>query len=194
MHHIYHTKAFVLSSYEKGEANKILVLFTRELGLIRALATGIRLNKSKLRFSFQDFSFVDIDLVKGKEIWRTTTGKIIDSFPVLRTRKESFVLVSKVSRLIERFCGSEEPQKELFDETIKFLEYLNSDNVDEKRAFAAELLLVLRIMKDLGYVENLEIFSSFLNSPINDDLVERLLKNKKIIISHINKALVESQL
>ncbi|MCE9517782.1 recombination protein O N-terminal domain-containing protein, partial [Candidatus Nomurabacteria bacterium] len=74
MHHIYHTKSFVIGSYNRGEANKILVLYTREMGLVRAVAQGIRLNKSKLRFGLQDFSYASVDLVRGRDIWRVTSG------------------------------------------------------------------------------------------------------------------------
>ena len=68
MHHIYHTEAFVLGSRNVGEANKMLSLYTRELGLVYAHAQGIRLGKSKLRFGLQDFSHATVDLVQGKDI------------------------------------------------------------------------------------------------------------------------------
>jgi len=64
MHHIYHTHGFILSSRNNGEANRMLMIYTREMGLIRAVAQGIRLHKSKLRFTLQDFSYVNVDLVR----------------------------------------------------------------------------------------------------------------------------------
>ena len=45
MHHIYETNAFVLKNIPHGEADAMLTLFTEELGLIRALAQGIRYEK-----------------------------------------------------------------------------------------------------------------------------------------------------
>ena len=95
-HHIYHTQGFVLSSRNVGEANKILTVFTRELGLIRATVQGIRLNKSKLKFSIQDLSFATIDFVKGKEVWRITSAKSITSFPLARANNDSLVLIMRI--------------------------------------------------------------------------------------------------
>jgi DNA repair protein RecO (recombination protein O) len=61
MHHIYHTEGFILSSRNVGEANKILTIYTREIGFVKALAQGVRLVKSKLRFALHDFSYTNID-------------------------------------------------------------------------------------------------------------------------------------
>ncbi len=194
MHHIYHTKALILSSKEKGEANKVITLFTKELGLIRAVATGIRLNKSKLRFSLQEFSYVDVDLVKGKEVWRITTGKIVDSFPVLISKSHLFVLVSKVSRLLERFCGTEEKHDEIFEEFVKSLYLLDSQVLNNQQEEALELFLVFKIMKKLGYVEEKESLSFLKDGSFDVGFSEKILENKKNIILNINKALVESQL
>ena len=48
MHPIYHTKAVILRSQPVGEANKRYWLFTEELGLVVAVATGVRKHASKL--------------------------------------------------------------------------------------------------------------------------------------------------
>jgi hypothetical protein len=79
MYKIYETKGYVLSSIPSGEADRLLNVFTKELGLVRAKAQGIRYEKSKLRFSTQDFSEVNISLVRGKGYWRLVLINILDS-------------------------------------------------------------------------------------------------------------------
>ena len=110
-HHIYHTQGFILSSRNVGEANRVLTVFTRELGLIRAVVQGVRLGKSKLKFALQDFSFANIDFVKGREVWRITSAKNITSFPLARVDKNSLVLITRISNLLERFSGPEIPNE-----------------------------------------------------------------------------------
>ena len=73
MHTIFETDCFVISSSPQGEANKQLDLLTRDFGLIRATAQGVRWLKSKLRYSLTDFSFTHASLVRGKEFWRVLT-------------------------------------------------------------------------------------------------------------------------
>ena len=113
MHHIYHTQGFVLGSRNKGEANKMLTIYTREMGLVRAMVQGIRLGKSKLRFALQDYSYTNIDLVRGKDIWRVTSAKNISTFPFARFSKDSLLLIARVSSLLERLCDGEESNEKI---------------------------------------------------------------------------------
>ena len=74
MHHIYHTEGIILGSNNFGETGKYYAIFTRDLGMIYASAQGVRKMSSKLRFVLQDFAYLKIDLVKGKDFWRLTNA------------------------------------------------------------------------------------------------------------------------
>ncbi|HLP86512.1 MAG TPA: DNA repair protein RecO [Candidatus Paceibacterota bacterium] len=194
MHHIYHTHGFILSSRNVGEANKMLTIYTREMGLVRALAQGIRLHKSKLRFTLQDFSYVNVDLVRGKELWRVTSGKHISSFPFARSNSLSLILITRVSKLLERLCGGESPSEDIFDDFIQALHFLDDNNIAPSSREALELHLVLRIMNSLGYIGDSKMLAKYLSSSFDCSKVETLLKERQSIIAHINKAINESQL
>jgi len=194
MHHIYHTHGFVLSSRNMGEANKMLTIYTREMGLVRAAAQGIRLHKSKLRFTLQDFSYVNVDFVRGKELWRVTSAKHISSFPIARSSTTSFILMMRVIKLIERLCVGESPNENIFDDFIQALHLLDCYDISLQSREALELHVVLRIMNNLGYIGDSEILSKYLSSSFDYSKTESLLKERQSIIAHINKALTESQL
>ncbi len=194
MHHIYHSHGFILSSRNTGEANKMLTVYTREMGLVRAVVQGIRLHKSKLRFSLQDFSYVNIDFVRGRDIWRVTSAKSVTSFPFARSDKSSLILIARVSKLIERLCDGEEANEKIFDDYIQVLYLLDDMSISKSTREALEIHLVLRIMNSLGYIGESDSLSQYLGDSFNTDKTELLLKEKKSIISHINKALNESQL
>lgn len=193
MHHIYHTHGFILSSRNVGEANKVFSIYTREMGLIRASAQGVRLHKSKLRFTMQDFSYANIDLVRGKDVWRITTARHITSFPFARSSRSSLILTTRVSRLIERLCAGESPNEVIFDDFIQAL-YLLDDDISKESKEALELHLVLRILNSLGYIGDLDLLEKYLSSPFDHSKIETLLSERQSIITHINKALTESQL
>lgn len=194
MHHIYHTHGFILSSRNKGEANKMLAIYTREMGLIYAAAQSIRLNKSKLRFTLQDFSYVNVDLVRGKELWRVTSAKHISSFPLARANSFSLVLITRVSKLLERLCPGESPNENIFDDFIQALYLLDNEDISSSSREALELHLILRIMNSLGYIGDSPILAKYLCSSFDNNKTEVLLKERQSIIAHINKALSESQL
>jgi len=194
MHHIYHTHGFILSSRNMGEANKMLTIYTREMGLVRAAAQGVRLHKSKLRFTLQDLSYVNVDLVRGKEIWRVTSAKHISSFPLARRDTSSLILIMRVTKLLERLCTGESPSENIFDDFVQALYLLDSDDISISSREALELHLVLRIMNSLGYIGDSDILSKYLSSSFDYSKTESLLKERQSIIAHINKALTESQL
>lgn len=193
-HHIYHTQGFILSSRNVGEANKTLTIFTREIGLVRAQVQGIRLAKSKLKFALQDFSFANIDIVKGREVWRITSAKNISSFPLIRKDHDSLVLMMRVSSLIERFCGPEIINEKIFDEFLQSLHLLDDEKINKETREALELHLVLRIMHELGYVGDSSLLAKYLGSSFDKTKTKDLLNERQSIIAHINKALSESQL
>jgi DNA repair protein RecO (recombination protein O) len=194
MHHIYHTNGFIISSVNKGEANKMLTIYTREMGLVRAMVQGVRLHKSKLRFSMQDFSYAKIDFVRGKDIWRVTTASNISTFPFARRSRPSLLIIARISKLLERLCDGEESNEKIFDDFIQALYLLDNTDIEPSSREALELHLVLRIMDSLGYIGESADLLGYLGCPINLYKTNLLLKEKQSIISHINKALNESQL
>jgi len=194
MHQIYHTHGLILSSRNTGEANKMLTIYTREMGLVRAAVQGIRLHKSKLRFSLQDFSYANIDLVRGRDIWRVTSASNISSFPYARSSRPSLLLIARISALIERLCDGEESNENIFDDFIQCLYLLDDTNISVSSREALELHLVLRIMNILGYIGESEMLLQYISSPFDESKIEGLLKERQSIITHINRALNESHL
>lgn len=194
MHHIYHTHGLILSSRNTGEANKMLTIYTREMGLVRAAAQGIRLHKSKLRFSLQDFSYANIDLVRGRDIWRVTSAANISTFPYARSSRLSILLIARISLLIERLCDGEEANESIFDDFIQALYLLDDTETSISSREALELHLVLRIMNTLGYIGESTMLEQYLSSSFDESKILSLLKERQSIIAHINRALNESHL
>ncbi len=78
MYSIQTTPGFIIDSRAYGEAGKMLFIFTRDLGLVMAVAQGIRFERSKLRPFTQDYSFGEFSFVRGKEMWRLTSAQEFD--------------------------------------------------------------------------------------------------------------------
>lgn len=152
MHHIHHTEAFVLGSRAKGEDSKMLILYTRELGLVYAHAQGIRKLSSKLRFTLQDFSRAQVDLVRGREIWRVTTASPVHSYASLRRARDSERILSRLASLLIRLVTGEEPSGEIYGALTRTYDLLESAGTKTEDFRALELLSVARILTALGYL------------------------------------------
>lgn len=163
-HHVYQTEGIVLSSFNIGESNRFLYIFTKELGLIGASAQGVRELKSKLRYSLQNFSYSNVDLVRGKEVWRiTNAGEICKFKTLIKDEGKKKVLVN-ITSLLKRLCVGEGVHEGMFEEVSSGLLFLERENftTDELRFF--EVILVFKILNHLGYWGEDERFTPFLES------------------------------
>lgn len=194
MHHIYHTEAFILSSRNVGEANRSFTLFTRELGVVKATAQGIRLLRSKLRFSMQDYSLVKCDLVRGKHIWRIISAQNLHSFDELKKHKEFFTVVARISHLLSRLVTGEGENEALYGHLKDSFVAIENNNLsgDDLRAF--ETIIVLEILYHLGYVDRSPELSPYIEAECTRDLLVQAHADRKKLIETINASLRETQM
>lgn len=197
MHHIHTTPGFIIQARAYGEAGKMLSIFTRDYGLVLATAQGIRLEKSKLRYHTQEYSFGDYSLVRGREFWRLTSaqGKHDLRFKIQDLRK-SQELLARIALILKRLLHGEEAHPELFeivDACKKFLD-LQMELSDEQMK-TLESLVVLRMLAALGYIGN----DAMIDVPVKSGeltvaLIDSCAAKRVAINQHINKALRESQM
>lgn len=191
MHHIYHTNSIVLDVKQSGEADATILLFTKEFGLVSAVAKGVRHAKSKLRYSLQLGSVSKVDLVKGKQVWRIISATPIDRIYILN--KDSREIVAKAFRFVKRMVDREKEEKEIYAD-LESLIFSTKNSHQIERLREIELIFYLRALFRLGYIaENLE-FKDVLKSEYLDDNSVSLSMSRKKIIELIKNAIYESHL
>src|SRR3989344_3411754 len=193
MHHIYHTEGIILGSKNFGEAGKYYHLFTRDLGMITATAQGVRKMSSKLRFVLQDFAYLNIDLVQGKDLWRITSVSKTNKLEEIIKRSETFAVFANIARLLKRLLAGVEPNKDLFRELINGLSILEKAHTKQDLR-NIEAIIVLRIMDNLGYIGESGELKTLIKSPFEENILLEVAKNRTRILSEINKALKETHL
>ncbi len=194
MHHIYTTKAIIIRSIPIGEANKYYFLLTENLGFIRATAQGVRLDKSKLKGHLQDFCFVEISLVKGKDIWRITSVQTIEAGYFIKNTNK-LIAIKNVFNLLTRLLHGEEKNEALFASIESFYNFLLKNDLNLENIKNLETITVLRILYHLGYFKKTFELSNFVkNHDASLGLLDIFKKNRQIAILDINDALNETHL
>ncbi|MFA4881118.1 MAG: DNA repair protein RecO [Candidatus Doudnabacteria bacterium] len=97
------TKGIIIKRVKYGEADRVLTVFTEDLGKIQVLARGIRRGKSKLAGVLELFSLVQLELVRGRT-WDVVIGAhALNNFLGLKTdlKKVSFAHFS--AEFIDKF-------------------------------------------------------------------------------------------
>lgn len=191
-HFIYSTKAIILGEMPNGEDNRLYFLLTEDLGFVMAQAVGVRLLKSKLRFHLSLFAKVEIELVRGKNIWR-----IVNVYP--RDVKTFFnnshvALFARLAQLVRRMVQGEEQNKKLFNEVAGVREILANNNLSKEETDNLELVSVARILHTLGYFDAIGKYCSIMEGNLDKLAFSEITPFKRDLLDDINQSLKESHL
>ncbi|MDE2038231.1 MAG: DNA repair protein RecO [Patescibacteria group bacterium] len=152
MYAIHTTEGFVIGSAPYGEAGKIVSLLTRDFGLVSAVAQGIRLERSKLRYHVQDLSFGSFSLVRGKEFWRLTSASP-SAAPARPPHPAGRALLARVAALLRRLLHGEGADPGLFECVDACARTLAAGGIGaDGRLETLESVTVSRILRALGYI------------------------------------------
>lgn len=106
----FRVEAVVLRHSDYGEADRLLTLFTRQLGKTRAIAKGARKIASRKAGHIEPFTHVKLQLAKGKDVLLVTQADTVDAYLPLR---DDLVLTSQaayVLELLDRFSYEDETE------------------------------------------------------------------------------------
>lgn len=95
----YVTEAIVLSRFDYGEADRILTLITPGGGKIKAIAKGIRRQKSRIGGSLEPFAELRLALAMGRTFEVVTQVEVIHPWLNLRDDLVSFGTASYIAEL-----------------------------------------------------------------------------------------------
>jgi DNA repair protein RecO (recombination protein O) len=76
----FRASAIVLRHIDWGEADRLLTLYTREQGLVRALAKGARKVTSRKAGHLQPFTHITVQLAKGRDLLIITQVETVNAF------------------------------------------------------------------------------------------------------------------
>src|SRR5699024_5360834 len=109
---LYRDRAVVLRRHKLGEADRIITLLTREHGLVRAVAKGVRRTRSRFGGRLEPFGHIDMQIYPGKHPGRglatVTQVQILDAFtdPIVADYAV-YTTASAVLETAERLAGEE---------------------------------------------------------------------------------------
>ncbi len=192
-YHVYNTNGFILRSAKLGEANKLVFIFTDELGMISAHAQSARKINSKLRYSLRDYSYSRFSLIRGKTSWRLTDAEEIISFSPLKSQGKTKIFAG-ILLLVGRFIHGEEENSELYRELKKLTVFLNEEKFTTLELQQFETLAAFKILSALGYIGENPSLSVFTHAEISKEMMTQFVPHRREALKEINRALEESQL
>ncbi len=172
-------EGLVIRSREYGEADRIIIVFTKERGRVSGIAKGVRKGKSSLSGATQLFSYSRLAFAFGRGSLATVTqGETINSHRGLRESLGRIAYASYISELLDYSLPENKPQESLFilgASVFAVLEVIPEEDMELLARF-----FELRLLAILGYKPQLDFCSvcgrgvmggSFVLSPYRGGIV-----------------------
>ncbi|MCX6704096.1 MAG: DNA repair protein RecO [Candidatus Woesebacteria bacterium] len=141
----YTSEGIVLARRNFGEADRILVLYTKNFGKISLLAKGIRRPKSKKRGHVEIFNKIKFQAVSGRGLDLITEAEVAEDFEEIRGSLKKISLAYYLMEVVGRITHEGEENVKVYDLLLDTLQKLKSAKMLKKLrlSFVTDLLIIL---------------------------------------------------
>lgn len=133
---------------DHGEADKLLTLFTPDVGKLRANAKGARKPSSRKSGHVELFTHVDLLLAKGQQIDVVTQADTIDAFIDWRDNLERVSYAYYLAELVDKFSEEGSENRPVFDLLLLALSHLGDQAVNPD---VLARFFEMRLLQYVGY-------------------------------------------
>ncbi len=146
------TEGFVIRSHDYGEGHRIVVIFTKDLGKVRAVAKGSRKTKSRFGASLEPLSENHFLLLRypNKLLYTVTGCKVLNAHSKIRENMYLFGYGSILTEGIDLLCAEEDSEPQLY----RLLQQALFD-IEKNNPSSSGWLYFFRLLKYAGYRLNL---------------------------------------
>lgn len=145
-------EAVVLRHGDWGEADRLLSLFTRQQGKLRAVAKGARKVRSRKAGHLEPFTRVSLLLARGRDFWIVTQAETVDAYLPLRENLLRTSYAGYVVELLDRFTYEEGENHSLYTLLVDTLARLSGG----EDVFLTLRYFEIRLLDHLGFRPQLQ--------------------------------------
>lgn len=152
----YTTDAINLRSYDLSDADKIVVMYSKDRGIIRSVAKGVKRPKSKLGARMDSLTANTLMFSKGRNLDTICQAQTINNFKHIREDILKLMCSSYISEIVANFGLEGDPSsKETYDLLYSALSKI-SDSTTKKDILIAVIKFQLKMMLISGIVPELD--------------------------------------
>lgn len=147
LEHTLRVEAVVLRHTDWGEADRMLNLFTREQGKLRAVAKGARKLRSRKAGHLEPFTRVALLLARGRDFWIVTQAETVDAYLPLHDDLVRTGYAAYVIELLDRFTYEEGENQSIYSLLVDTLHRLSAG----EPSFSVVRFYEMRLLDYLGF-------------------------------------------
>ncbi|MBU3924308.1 DNA repair protein RecO, partial [Patescibacteria group bacterium] len=149
----YSQEGIILASDYFKDRDRILTVYTRDMGKIRVISRGSRSITSKLAPHLKPLDYANLMLFDGKALITVTRASEIKSFSNLKSNLESSLIALYSAELVSSSTLEKLPDEKIFSLLVDLFEYLDSKNNDKNSTPTSEEIVLafkLKLLDILG--------------------------------------------
>lgn len=181
----------VLARHAAGEGSARVLLYTEDLGLVAALATSAREERSKLRAHLVVGTIGTFSLVKGKRDWRVIGAVRTHNIFYQCDRPDQRSSGARIIAMVRQFVHGEGADQDLYAALNEFFAALPA--LASKDIVVAEYVAALNILAALGYVSP-EPVKEYLGAHYSAALLTAAAQKRQTLVKAINDGISASGL
>jgi DNA repair protein RecO (recombination protein O) len=137
------TEGIILKSNHFNELDRILTIYTKKLGKVKISAKGVKKIESKLRYSIEPISYVQLILVEGKNFLILKDAIIKNQFLNIKKDLEKLKIVKEIAEIIDEAIVGEEKDEGVWSLLLKTIQAINSDKAIDLADFKKNIIKLL---------------------------------------------------
>lgn len=164
------TNVINLKSYNISEADKIIVMYSKEKGLIKGVAKGIKKTTSKLGGRMDMLVANRLMLNKGKTLDTICQAEALNTFFSLRNDMNKLFYAMYCSEIVANFGIENDPNsEEIYNLFYTFLDKISTAKTKEETMLSV-LRFQLKIMHITGYTLELHDCVKCMKEPNSEEI------------------------
>jgi len=136
------TEGIILKKAGLNEKDRLLTVYTKELGKVLVSAKGVRRLESKLRYSIESISCVQLILVEGKNFLILKDAILKNQFLKIKKDLKKIKIAKEIADLIDEAIAGEEKDENIWKLILNIFKDLNTKKIDLKE-FQKNLIKLL---------------------------------------------------
>ncbi|MFH1971237.1 MAG: DNA repair protein RecO [Patescibacteria group bacterium] len=172
----YSTEAIILATKDYSEADRILVVYTKDFGKLSLIAKGVRKTKSKKRGHLEIFNHLKFSAVKSKGLDIMVEADLVNSFPKIRKSLKKISVGYYFCEVIGKSIKEEEKHSGFFDFILSYFLRLEKENnlTKVRNDFVKDILVNLGYWPKGKEIVNLDkVLETVIERNINSSRVGR---------------------
>ncbi|MEK7542296.1 MAG: DNA repair protein RecO [Patescibacteria group bacterium] len=152
----YRTQGIILKKQDRGEADRLFTVFTKDFGKLKLQAISERKITSKLRGGLELFYLSELEFIQGKARKTITDATLVERYPLLRNSFERMRAMQRFAEVTDELIKGQERDEKIWNLLKGTLSFLNRSRLESHDLKILAYYFLWNLLSYAGYAPSLE--------------------------------------